>query len=305
MKILFFSWLFLVPMCTLFLNFYVFVVSGQCMGNQRSLLLEFKNNLTFNPAMSQKLVKWNQSADCCSWEGVTCNEGRVIGLDLTSESISGELNNSSSLFGLQHLQNLSLAHNDFNSSQIPLEFGKLVNLSYLNIQDCKLIGSIPDSIASLTQLVYLDMSFNNFNGSIPSSIAGLTHLVYLDMQLNMFSGSIPIFSMAKNLTKLCLSSNNLTGQITSTQWEELLNLEILDFSDNSLNGDIPVSLFSLPSLQVLQLSNNQFSGQLKEFSNISSYMLHYCRYYNFPITNFLTNSRNFSTFLLTCYKSLI
>jgi Leucine-rich repeat (LRR) protein len=90
----------------------------------------------------------------------------------------------------------------------------------------------------------------------------------------MFSGSIPVFSMAKNLTKLDLSSNNLTGQITSTQWAELLNLEILDLSDNSLNGDIPISLFSLPSLQILQLSNNQFSGQLKEFSNISSYMLH-------------------------------
>jgi hypothetical protein len=35
-----------------------------------------------------------------------CNlqEGRVIGLDLTSESISGGLDNSSSLFSLQHLQ---------------------------------------------------------------------------------------------------------------------------------------------------------------------------------------------------------
>ena len=34
-------------------------------------------------------------------------------------------------------------------------------------------------------------------------------------------------------------------------------------------GKIPNSLFSHPSLQILDLSNNQFSGQLIEFSNAS------------------------------------
>jgi Leucine-rich repeat (LRR) protein len=297
MKIPIFSWLFLVPMSILFLNFSVFVVAGQCMGNQQYLLLELKNNLTFNPAKSKKLVNWNQSVDCCSWEGVTCNEGRVIGLDLTSESISGELTNLSSLFGLQDLQNLSLAYNDFNSSRIPSEFGRLANLSYLNLRLCNLIGSIPDSIVGLTQLVSFDMSYNHLNGSIPSSISGLTQLVYLDMSLNSFSGTIPssmagltqlihldlsanyfsgpipIFSECKNLTEVSLCVNSLSGEITSTQWEELLNLEILCLSFNSLNGNIPVSLFSLPSLQNLDLSHNQFSGQLKEFSKVSSHIL--------------------------------
>jgi Leucine-rich repeat (LRR) protein len=203
MRLAVFSWLLLIPIYSPFLiSICVFGVSGQCFGNQQSLLLQLKNNLTFDPAMSNKLVKWNQSADCCSWEGVTCHEGSVIGLDLTSESISGGLYDSSSLFSLQYLQSLDLAYNDFNSSQIPSQFDRLTNLSYLN-----------------------------------------------------------------------LAKAGFAGQITSTQWEELLNLEILDLSYNSLNGDIPVSLFHLPSLQVLQLSNNQFSGQLKEFSNISSYKL--------------------------------
>ncbi|XP_062173084.1 receptor-like protein 6 [Alnus glutinosa] len=404
MRLAVFLWLFLMPIYSLFLiSIPVFGVSGQCFGNQQSLLLQLKNNdLTFNPAMSNKLVKWNQSVDCCFWEGVTCHEGRVIGLDLTNESISGRLYNSSSLFSLQYLQSLSLAYNDFNFSHIPSKFDKLANLSYLNLSYTSFAGQIPIAISRLTRLVTLDLSGNyhtyetgysltlenpnlnmlvqnlselmelhlddvvistqgkewchvlssslpnlrvlslsncylsgpidsslrnlkslsvirlngslpefppngslrtmvlrstnfsgtlphsignfkmlstidlsncNFRGSIPDSMASLTQLVYLDMSLNMFSGSIPVFSMAKNLTNLDLSSINLTGQITSTQWEELQHLEILDLSYNSLNGDIPISLFSLPSLQTLQLSNNQFSGQLKEFSNISSYKL--------------------------------
>ncbi|XP_062171111.1 receptor-like protein 6 [Alnus glutinosa] len=453
-----FSWLFLIPIYSLFLiSICVFGVSGQCFGNQQSLLLQLKNNLTFHPFMtSNKLVKWNQSVDCCSWEGVTCHEGRVIGLDLSSESISDGLDDSSSLFSLQHLQSLSLADNNFNSSQIPSQFDKLANLSYLNLSYVGFAGQIPIAISRLTRLVTLDLSSNyytyddiyapltlenpnlnmlvqnlselielhldgvvisaqgkewchalssslpnlrvlslshcnlsgpidsslrnlkslsiirlnwnhfsspvpifftdfknltslevsssglngtcpkqifqvptlqtldlsyndlqgslpefppngslrtmvlgrtnfsgtlpysignlkmlstidiqncNFNGSIPNSLASLTQLVYLDMSSNMFSGSIPVFSMAKNLTLLHISYNNLTGQITSTQWEELLKLENLYLDGNSLNGNIPVSLFSLPSLQYLSLSSNQFSGQLKEFSNVSSYVL--------------------------------
>jgi Leucine-rich repeat (LRR) protein len=445
------------PIYSLFLiSICVFGVSGQCLGNQQSLLLQLKNNLTFDPAMSNKLVNWNQSVDCCSWEGVTCHEGCVIGLDLTNEFISGRLDDSSSLFRLQHLQNLSLAFNNFKSTQIPSQFDKLTDLSYLNLANAGFAGQIPIAISRLTRLVTLDLSISipdffeiapfltlenpnlnmlvknlselielnldgvvisaqgkewchalssslpnlrvlslsycnlsgpidsslrnlkslsiinlnrnnfsspvpnffadfknlsslevfssglngkfpkkifqvptlqmlllsnndlrgslpefppngslrtmelsgtnfsgtlphsignlkmlsiidlsncNFSGSIPNSLASLTQLVFLDMSLNMFNGSIPIFSMAKNLTKLYLSSNNLTGHITSTQWEELLKLESLVLYGNSLNGNIPVSLFSLPSLRVLKLESNQFSGQLKEFSNVSSCIL--------------------------------
>ncbi|XP_062172922.1 receptor-like protein 6 [Alnus glutinosa] len=428
-----FSWLFLMPIYSLFLiSICVFGVSGQCFGNQQSLLLQLKNNLTFDPAMtSNKLVKWDQSIDCCSWEGITCHEGRVIGLDLSNESISGGLDDSSSLFNLQHLQSLSLAYNDFNYSQIPSQFDKLANLRYLNLSYANFAGQIPIAISRLTRLVTLDLSSNyytykaaysltlenpnlnmliqnlsklielhldgvvisaqgkewchalssslpnlrvlslsycnlsgpidsslrnlkslsvirlngndfsspvpnffadfknltslkvsssglngtfpkkifqvpmlqtldlsfndlrgslphsignlkmlstidirncNFSGSIPDSLASLTQLVYLDMSSNMFSGSIPVFSMAKNLTDLNLSSNNLTGQITSTQWEQLLKLENLKLYRNSLNGNIPVSLFSLPSLRYLGLWSNQFSGQLKEFSNNLKYI---------------------------------
>ena len=454
MKIPYFSWLFLIPICSLFVSFGIFVVSGQCLGDQRSYLLELKNSLKFNSTLSTKLVRWNESVDCCLWEGVTCSEeGRAIGLNLFNESIIGGLDNSSSLFSLQYLENLNLAYNCFNSP-IPTDFRKLKNLKYLNLSNACFAGQIPNAISSLTRLVTLDLStlfyladsmlkledpnlamlvqnlselkelylngvnispqgnewcqvlssslpnlsvlsmsscnlsgpldsslsklqslsiiyldnnlFNapvpeffadfrnltslhlsssylkgtfpekifrvltlqtldlsndkllqgslsgflpksslqslllsgsnfsgilpdsirnlkmlsrldlsscNFTGSIPNSMANLTQLVYLDMSVNNFTGPIPSFSITKNLTDIVLSHNVLTGGINSTRWEELLNLVNLNLRNNAFQGSIPISLFSLPALQKLELSNNRFSSQLKEFSNFSAFLL--------------------------------
>uniref|UniRef100_A0A2N9FNL4 Leucine-rich repeat-containing N-terminal plant-type domain-containing protein n=1 Tax=Fagus sylvatica TaxID=28930 RepID=A0A2N9FNL4_FAGSY len=261
MRISLFSWLFFIPICSILLNFGIFVVSGQCIDDQRNLLIELKEQ----PQIQH-------------------DGGHVIGLNLNNESISGGLNNSSSLFRLQYLQNLSLAYNNFNSSRIPLEFGNLTNLIYLNLSTAGFAeqipieistpsqGALPDSIGNLKMLSKIDLSICNFSGSIPSSMENLTQLVYLDLSSNNFNGSVPPFSMAKNLTQINLSRNSLTGQITSTHWKDLPNLVNLDLRSNSLEGSIPVSLFSLPSLQKLQLSNNQFSGRLNH-SSVSSYSL--------------------------------
>ncbi|KAK3212362.1 hypothetical protein Dsin_017068 [Dipteronia sinensis] len=71
--------------------------------------------------------------------------------------------------------------------------------------------------------------------------------------------------MSKSLNHLDLSRNVLTGGISSTNWEQLHDLVHVDFGFNSLNGSIPPSLFALPLLQQLWLSNNQFEGQIPEF----------------------------------------
>jgi Leucine-rich repeat (LRR) protein len=133
-------------------------------------------------------------------------------------------------------------------------------------------GALPSSIGNLKMLSTIDLESCNFVGSIPNSMASLTQLKFLDISHNKLNGSIPNFSMCKNLTTVRLSNNYLSGEIISAQWEKLLNLETLELRSNLLNGNIPDSLFSLPSLQMLDLSYNQFSGQLKEFSNASSFL---------------------------------
>ncbi|RDX58464.1 Receptor-like protein 12, partial [Mucuna pruriens] len=434
-------------------NVYFTGVSAQIVEDQQQSLLKLKSSLKFKYEKSSKLVSWNQSIDCCNWSGVACDdEGRVVGLDLSEESINGGLVNSSTLFSLQNLQILNLAANNF-SSEIPSGFNKLTNLKYLNLSDAGFVGQIPMEISYMTKLVSLDisslsylykqplklenlnlqmlfknltmitqlymdgvivtaqgnewcnallqlvslqelsmsncnlsgpldtsltrlknlsiihldqnnlsssvpetfanfsnlttlhlgncgltgifpekifkiatlsdidLSFNinlygslpefpgnghlrtlivshtrfsgalpasisnlrqlsivdlsncHYNGTLPSSMSRLEELTYLDLSLNDFTGPIPSLNMSRNLVHLNLSYNDFTGSITSVHLEGLRKLVQIDLQVNLLNGSIPSSLFALPLLHSIQLSNNNFQGQLDEFSNSSSSML--------------------------------
>jgi hypothetical protein len=164
--------------------------------------------------MSQKLVHWNQSDDCCEWYGVTCNnKGHVTSLDLSNEFISGQLE-SSLFFNLKYLQNLNLAYNEFHS-EIHSDVQNLNNLRYLNLSNAGFEGKLPNSISDLTQLVHLDLSFNNFSGPLPS------------------------FNRSKSLKVLSLNHNNFKGLVPSTHFQGLINLMSIDLGDNSLEGNFP------------------------------------------------------------------
>ncbi|KAL9425966.1 hypothetical protein AB3S75_032853 [Citrus x aurantiifolia] len=168
-------------------------VSGQCQSDQQTLLLQLKSSLTFDPSSSVKLMQWRQSTDCCDWSGVDCDEaGHFIGLDLSTESISGDIENVASLFSLHYLRSLNLARTSFNGTQIPSKLANISSLTYLNLSDAGFAGQIPVQISSMARLVALDFSFNQFSDSI-SSIRWehLLNLVYAVLSDNSLNGSIP------------------------------------------------------------------------------------------------------------------
>ncbi|CAL5393882.1 unnamed protein product [Camellia sinensis] len=86
-----------------------------CHADESSSLLQFKQTFSIDksassdPSSSPKVASWKlqgDSGNCCSWDGVECDEdtGHVIGLDLSSSFLHGSINSSSSLFSLVHLQ---------------------------------------------------------------------------------------------------------------------------------------------------------------------------------------------------------
>ncbi|VAH53248.1 unnamed protein product [Triticum turgidum subsp. durum] len=56
---------------------------------------------------------------------------------------------------------------------------------------------------------------------------------------------------------LALNGNNITAAFNN-----LRNLRQLNMSMNRLNGNLPASLFALPHLKILDLSNNIFDGYI-------------------------------------------
>jgi len=325
--------LFLIPFSLIISSSNNFLVNGYCDGHERYLLLHLKNSLIFNPKKSSKLVQWNQfDDDCCQWNGVTCIEGHVTALDLSQESISEGLNDSSALFSLHYLQSLNLAFNDFHST-IPQELHHLQNLKYLNLSNAGFEGQVPKEIAHLKRLVTLDLSssftahhsLNHENPNIEMLVQNLTDIaeLYLDGVAISASGEkwSRALSSLKGLRVLSMSSCNLSGPIDSSlarlqslsvlklshnklssvvpdSFANFSNLTTLQISSCGLNGFFPKDIFKIHTLKVLDISDNQnLSGSFPDFSPLASLKYLNLADTNFsgPLPNTISNLKHLST----------
>ncbi|KAK8512161.1 hypothetical protein V6N13_097172 [Hibiscus sabdariffa] len=303
MKIPTFPWIFFHPflVAAFFSIIHVVSVSGQCQSDQGRLLLELKGSFSSNSTSSGKLGTWDQTTDCCSWSGVTCDAaGLVIGLDLSNQSIAGVMNDSSSLFRLEHLQRLDLAYNRL-MPVFPSAFDILENLSYLNLSNAGFTGQIPAAISSMTKLVSLDLSVSSLLGrslklekpNLEMLVRNLTKLKYLhldgvnitargnewcqavssltDLQVLSMSNcylSGPIdssLSKLRSLSVIRLDNNNLSASVPQF-FAAFPNLTSLRLSTAGLSGRLPEEVLRIPTLQILDLSNNELlEGSFQEF----------------------------------------
>ncbi|XP_059650387.1 receptor kinase-like protein Xa21 [Cornus florida] len=211
--------------------------------------------------------------DCCEWSGVTCdNMGRVIGLDLSDESISGGIHNSSSLFNLKYLQSLNLAKNSFGSWQISSGFEKLTSLTYMNLSYADLTGQFPIGISGLTRSVSLDFSGNYYlklgNSNLKLLVQNLTELTELRLDgVNISSKGEEwcqaISSSLPNLRVLSFSSCDLSGPLCSSL-ENLRSLSVIDLSQNNLSAPVPNFFANFTNLTELLLWYSNLQGTFPE-----------------------------------------
>ncbi|CAG7876709.1 unnamed protein product [Brassica rapa] len=283
-----------------------------CHPDQRDALLEFKNEFELrkppeffeeitqgdwtwvNVSSYPKTKSWENNTDCCYWDGITCDSGVVIGLDLSCSCLHGSFKPNSSLFRLRHLWNLNLAYNDFNASSIPTRINELMGLQRLNLSYTSFSGKIPTEILHLTKLVSLGLSSSTFKRSqsllstekpfLSQLSQNLTNLRQLDMSYVNLSSEIPQM-MISNLTSLRsirLHGCNLFGRFprlsptirsidlsVNPHLESSLpefngsnSLVYLDVTDTSLSGSIPDSISNLKHLKVLSFSDCKFTGKI-------------------------------------------
>ncbi|KAM3212270.1 hypothetical protein ACQJBY_065383 [Aegilops geniculata] len=137
-----------------------------------------------------------------------CN--RLQTLNLSCNSFDGTI--PKELFTISALsEGLDLSHNKL-SGHIPVEIGRLINLSPLNISNNLLIGEIPSTLGECLHLESLHLEGNLLDGRIPQSFAALKGISDMDLSRNNLSGQVPDFFEAfSSMSLLNLSFNNLEG----------------------------------------------------------------------------------------------
>ncbi|PQQ11564.1 hypothetical protein Pyn_38840 [Prunus yedoensis var. nudiflora] len=237
----------------------IFYSAGICMissvtdPNDAAVLLSLKNSWQNTPP------SWDKSNDPCDsrWEGVTCNNSRVSGLELSNTSLKGKLYGD--IGGLTELRFLNLSFNPGLTGPLSPRLGNLTNLNIL------FNGEIPDELGNLAELSFLALNSNNFSGAIPPSLGKLSKLYWLDLADNQLTGTIPIstyrspgLDLLLKAKHFHLNKNQLSGFIPAKLFSSKMALIHLLFDGNRFTGTIPVTLGLIRTLEVLDLSNNSF-----------------------------------------------
>ncbi|CAL9089364.1 unnamed protein product [Musa acuminata var. zebrina] len=242
-----------------------------------------------------------------------CN---LSSIDLSHNHIGGELTDliDSSLRCEQRaILYLSISGNNL-SGIVPLSIGQLSALRELDISSNFLEGNITEAhFSKLTNLARLDISYNSLNVILPNDwlppfnayrimmsschmrtkfpawIQTQTNLKYLSLSEVGLSGNLPTWfsDISTSLWYLNLSSNNLNGPLPT-----VTPGEVIDLSNNSFVGPIPLSFANGPYLQILSLSHNNINGNFFSF---------FCNLNSLQVLDLSNN--NLSGKVSKCHKS--
>jgi len=212
--------------------------------------------------------------DECIWYGVTCGQDQhmIERIEIESNMLEGSLPEEFAK-GLPTLSYFNLGQNRINGS-LSKNFADLRNLSVLSLWDNTLSGTIPIHLFDISKLKILNLKDNALSGSIHITIDRLEYLEELDLGGNRLDANIPSeIGQVKNLRRLDLTSNFLVYSIPSTIGL-LTSLEYMLLSNNALTGTIPSEIVFLQSLVQLRLDSNDLDGLVPStIGNITSLTL--------------------------------
>ncbi|KAK8548449.1 hypothetical protein V6N12_061363 [Hibiscus sabdariffa] len=184
-------------------------------------------------------------------------------------------NNTFSFFeGLPSLKSLSMASNDLQGSLDVKELINLANLKKLDLSNNH-IESLQSSkddgknLQHLSRLEELNLDGNLLNNSVFASLNGFSNLKSLHISGNQLKGSLDLDAFS-SLRELYVRGNQLRDFVSHKGLCGLKNLEVLDVSSNAIEGILPHCFGNLTSLRKLDISYNQFSGNLTPLANLTS-----------------------------------
>jgi hypothetical protein len=132
---------------------------------------------------------WLVDENVCRWYGVKCEAGRVIGIALNFNDLTGNLNYD--LSNLASLKLLSLYYNELEG-RLPDWLGAMDALEVLILHNNHIDGPIPVGFRSMRSLRVLDLDRNNLSGALPASLGDLEALHTLKLRANDITGQLPV-----------------------------------------------------------------------------------------------------------------
>ncbi|XP_052162378.1 probable inactive receptor kinase At5g10020 [Oryza glaberrima] len=175
---------------------------------------------------------------------------RVAGNALSGVMPEALLQNS------MRLVEVDLSRNGFSGS-VPVV--NSTTLKLLNLSSNTFSGSLPSTVGKCSSV---DLSGNQLSGELAILRAWDGTVETIDLSSNKLEGSYPNdASQFQNLVSLKLRNNLLSGSIPSVLGT-YQKLQFLDLSLNALGGPVLPFFFLSPTLTVLNLSGNNFTGTI-------------------------------------------
>ncbi|KAK0588987.1 hypothetical protein LWI29_008189 [Acer saccharum] len=186
---------------------------------------------------------------------------RLYSLDLSFNKLQGPLPIISPLPTMQYY----LVSNNHLSGTLSPWICKLNSLQAFDLSNNSLSSKLPQCLGNFSQrLSMLNLQNNKFHGSIPQTFMNGTRLRMIDLSNNMFGGKIPRSLVNCTMLEFFDLGNNKINDTFPSWIGNLPNLAVLNLQSNKLYGAIeePKSDFEFPKLQIIDLSNNRFTGKL-------------------------------------------
>ncbi|KAL4302430.1 hypothetical protein GQ457_10G029920 [Hibiscus cannabinus] len=202
--------------------------------------------------------------------------GRLSNLKTLSFEVT-ELNRSidiTEMYGLKNLEKLEMYC--YSGCSLPLRsFGlfpslKTLSLSGFSFNETTAASNFQNNTLNLKNLETLHVFRTFLGNNFFERIGAMPSLKILDLGGGGLNGTLHNqgFCGLTNLGELYMGGNNLKGDLPDCV-SNFTSLESLDLSSNQFSGDIS-TLKTLTSLEKLDLSSNQFSGDVSALEALTS-----------------------------------
>ncbi|KAJ3100552.1 hypothetical protein HDU97_002133 [Phlyctochytrium planicorne] len=196
-------------------------------------------------------------ADCCTFSGLVCENGRIVELNLLGRTFSGPFPAIGKLTALRVLN----IRSTLISGELPDFLWDLQSLRDVTINGNQLTGGLSERVGNLKNLFRFEVYGNKLTGPAPASIGSLSNLDTFQLRDNLFDGPIPAsygnLGKARNIGN-CRFSGPIPESFGGLQAAQYISLD-----HNSLTGTVPDSLLRLPLLK-LDVSSNRLYGDFME-----------------------------------------